>query len=82
MFVITSTSPVYCTVIYRPLKPNSNFLPEFSDFMADVIVRYDKVIMAGDFNFHMDDATNIPAAEFIRVTESFNLLHQKGPQKM
>lgn len=45
-----------------------------------MVVKYDKVIMAGDFNFHVDDATNAPASNFINVTESFNFLqHVKGP---
>lgn len=63
MFVITSTSPVCCIVIYCSPKRNSNFLPELSDFVADVIVRYDKVIMAGYLNFLTDDEKNAPAAD-------------------
>ena len=39
-----------------------------------------KVILAGDFNIHVDDPSNKSAAEFLNTTESFNLAqHVTGP---
>ncbi len=55
---IASASPVCCIVMFCPSNRKSNVFPKFSNFMADVVARYDKVIMAGDFNFPIDDATN------------------------
>ncbi len=53
MFAVSCTKPVFGIVIYHPQKTNSNFLFEFSDFITDVVVKYDKVILASDFNFHI-----------------------------
>uniref|UniRef100_A0AAQ6IB00 Reverse transcriptase domain-containing protein n=1 Tax=Anabas testudineus TaxID=64144 RepID=A0AAQ6IB00_ANATE len=79
-FLIHCSVPVCCTVIYRPPKANGNFLSEFSQYVADIVVRYDKVIIAGDFNLHIDNNTNTLANYFISLTESFNLVqHVKGP---
>lgn len=62
-------------------KPKSYSLKsEFSDFIADVIVKHENVIMVGDFNFRVDDAAISTASDFIRVTESVNFLqHVKDP---
>ncbi len=43
---------LYCHL--PPIKTKKQFFP----FMADVVVRYEKVIMVGDINFPIDDATN------------------------
>lgn len=79
-FLISCTNPICCIVIYCPPKLNSTFLSELSDCIAAAVFKYDQVIMVGEFNFHVNDATNVPAIDFISVTESFNLLqHVKGP---
>ena len=40
----------------------------------------DKVLIIGDFNFHVDDSTSKVATDFLNITESFNFVqHVSGP---
>ena len=42
-------------VVYRPpAGAYLEFLSEFSDFLADLVLSSDKVVIVGDFNIHMD----------------------------
>ncbi len=61
----------YCVLIYQPYDPAGQFLLEFTDFLT-LIIKLDKVLLVGDFNLHINDATNRVATEFLNVTESFN----------
>lgn len=63
--------PFYCVLIYRPPGPAGQFLSEFTDFLASII-KLEKVLLVGDFNLHIDDASNVIASEFLNITESFN----------
>lgn len=74
MFKICCSEPILCVVVYCPPYSNADFLPEFSDFMSYIVLNYDKVIIAGDFNIHIDDLSNRFASEFLNITESFNLV--------
>lgn len=47
------TSPVLCAVIYRPPRSNKDFISELSSFLGDVVLKYDKVLLLGDFNIHV-----------------------------
>ncbi|XP_049331164.1 uncharacterized protein LOC125799151 [Astyanax mexicanus] len=40
--------------LYRPPGPYSNFISEFADFLAAVILLSDKIIIVGDFNIHFE----------------------------
>ena len=54
-FKLGSSSPVVFAIIYRQPKPAGFFLAEFSDFLSTFIRKYDRIILSGDFNFHVDD---------------------------
>ena len=49
------TIKVCCLVVYRPPKPNDTFFYVNSDLITSVVLKYDRVIMAGDFNVHIDN---------------------------
>ena len=40
--------------MYRPPGPYSEFLSEFSEFLSNLVLSTDKVIIVGDFNIHVD----------------------------
>ena len=44
----------YLFVVYRPHGPYSEFLSEFSEFLSQLVLSTDKVIVVGDFNIHVD----------------------------
>ena len=49
-------------VVYRPPGPYSEFLSEFSEFLSQLVLSTDKVIVVGDFIIHVNvenDSLNI-----------------------
>uniref|UniRef100_A0A669EKP4 Reverse transcriptase domain-containing protein n=1 Tax=Oreochromis niloticus TaxID=8128 RepID=A0A669EKP4_ORENI len=54
--------PVLLVIIYRPPGPYTEFLSDFSDFLSDLVLSSDKIIIVGEFNIHVDaknDSLNI-----------------------
>ena len=66
-------------VIYRPphskknLSTASDFLRDFSSLLEDVVPTPGRLLIAGDFNFHVDDAQSRDAAKFSDLLESCDL---------
>ena len=56
--VKTNHSMVFL-VIYRPPKNSPNFLPEFSTLLSTVLTNYDRIIILGDFNIHVNKSYNV-----------------------
>ena len=46
---------------------------EFSSLLESYITENGSLVIAGDFNFHVDDATDTEAANFLSLLESFHL---------
>lgn len=59
-------------VVYRPPKPNKNFLKDFSNFLVDVILQCDRLLIVGDFNIHVCCESNPLAKDFISLVDSFD----------
>ncbi len=79
-FKIESDTPVCCMVIYRPPGSCSDFITDFSKLLSSIVHKFDKIIIAGDFNIYIDDPSNSLAIEFLNTTFSFNLgQHVSGP---
>ena len=60
---------VHVLVIYRP--PSSSginsmncFMEEFSSFLEEYVVKSGSLLIAGDFNFHIDDTSDVSAINF------------------
>ncbi|XP_056914922.1 uncharacterized protein LOC130540060 [Takifugu flavidus] len=69
--------PLLFVVVYRPpAGPHSEFLSEFSDFLSDLVLRTEKVIIIGDFNIHMDVINDSFRNGFISLLESVGFLQQ------
>ena len=64
-FEIVSTIAVCCLDVYHPHKPNNAFLCELYDLLTSVVLKYDRVIMAGDFNVHIDNLSNSLTTYFL-----------------
>lgn len=52
---LTGTSKTVLFVItYCPPGPYSEFLPDFSNILSDLVLSLSKIIILGDFNIHVD----------------------------
>src|SRR5207244_13415902 len=70
---IASSSYIILT-IYRPPASNIGlFLSEFSSLLEDIISSPSELIITGDFNIHVDDATCHTATSFLSILDSFGL---------
>src|SRR5207244_996394 len=70
---IASSSYIILT-IYRPPASNIGlFLSEFSSLLEDIISSPSELIITGDFNIHVDDATCHFATSFLSILDSFGL---------
>lgn len=84
-FVINLNFPVLCALICRPPQFNKDFIQDFSDFVAGLILNYDYFLIAGDFNIHVCCESRPLVNEFLNLVDSFNLTqsvsgptHEKG----
>lgn len=49
-----------------------HLLSEFAELVASTVLGYDRILVVGDFNFHVDILSNSSANEFLAIMESFN----------
>lgn len=64
----------------RPPKAHKYFLNEFANFLVDIILNFDKVIILGDFNIHECCPANSYVNLFTSLIDSFDLIQWvKGP---
>ena len=74
LFELRRSDPVLCAVIYRPPNYNKDFIEEFSEFLAGVLIKYNKLLMVGDLNVHVCCMSKPLAKDFLEVLDSFNLI--------
>ena len=73
-------------VLYRPPPFTKNglkagvFFKEFSGLLEQLVMSSGNLLLLGDFNLHVDDETNVQAATFLNLLDSYNLIqHVIGP---
>ena len=75
---VTFMNNIPTFVIYRPPCSTVNgltvnlFWDEFSSLLEEVVVSTSQFLLLGDFNFHIDDTSDIHAKQFMDIIESFN----------
>ena len=70
----SDNSWIFCCCVYRT-GPLGSFLDDFDTFISDIFVKYDRFILCGDANIHLDDAQSQGAKRFTDIIESYGL-HQ------
>ena len=65
-----SSQPLLFVIVYRPPRPYTEFLSEFSDFLSRLVLESNKIIISGDLNVHVDVETDSLRNAFISLTES------------
>ncbi|KAL0148132.1 hypothetical protein M9458_056534 [Cirrhinus mrigala] len=68
--------------VYRPPGHHSDFLKEFADFLSEVVLATDKVLIVGDFNIHVDNENDALEAAFTDILNSIGIMqHVSGPTR-
>ncbi|MBN3300411.1 MAF1 polymerase, partial [Amia calva] len=72
--------PLQLIAVYRPPGPYSFFMTKFSDLLSDLAIHYDKLIILGDFNIHIDIKDDPLTVSFLSLLESVGFTqHVSGP---
>ena len=71
---------IIAVTIYRPPKYCPNFYDEFAEFLSIIHMQYDKCLITGDFNLHIDDKTDKISMDFMDLLDSMDFVqHISGP---
>lgn len=74
--LVLSVSVPISTVIatvYRPPKTAEHFLTEFADFLYMLCLKFERTLILGDFNIHMDKKDSAMTKDFVSLLECFDL---------
>lgn len=64
---VFNTPQILCVTVYRPPKRNALFISEFSEFLSILHNSYDMIILAGDFNLHIDNLLDPLSTDFLNI---------------
>lgn len=63
---------VLTSCLYRPPGSMRHFLSDFEEFIADIFTRFEKIIICGDLNIHLDKIS-AHSTEFQNIISSYGL---------
>ncbi len=64
----------------RPPGHHTYFIKEFADFLSELVLAADKVLIVGDFNIHVDNEKDALGSAFIDILNSIGVRqHVSGP---
>ncbi len=68
---INDKSPVMFVLatVYRPPGHHTDFIKEFDDFLLELVLAADKVLIVDDFNIHVDNGKDALVSAFIDIME-------------
>lgn len=67
-----SEVPLAVVLVFRPPKYNRDFVNDFADLLGDTVLKFDKILLLGDFNIHVCCASDSLSIEFISLIHSFD----------
>ncbi len=72
-------------IVYRPPKANKDLLSEFAELLSFLCLKFERTLIQGDFNIHMDKTDSTLTKDFLSLLECFDLnqfgdcfTHNKG----
>ncbi len=79
---INDKSPVMFVLatVYRPSGHHTDFIKEFGDFLSELVLAADEVLIVGNFNIHVDNEKDVLGSAFIDIRNSIGVRqHLSGP---
>ena len=74
------TQSLFIATVYRPPGPYTAFLIEFTEFLSDLVVIADNILIFGDINIHMEKSTDSLQKAFGAIFDSMGFVqHVSGP---
>ncbi len=71
---------VLVVLVCRPLGHCTDFIKEFADFLTELVLAADQVLIVGDFNIHVDNEKYVLGSAFIDILKSIGVRqHMLGP---
>ncbi len=72
---INDKSPVMFVLatVYRPPGHHTDFIKEFGDFLSELVLAADKVLIVGDFNIHVDNEKDALGSAFLDILNSIGV---------
>ncbi len=80
--IINDKSPVMfvLTTVYRPPGHHTDFIKEAGDFLSELVLAADNVLIVGDFNIHIDNEKDALGSAFIDILNYIGVRqHVSGP---
>ncbi len=70
--LVFNSPPVLCLTVYRPPKRCSTFISDFSELLSIIHTNFNRAIILGDFNLHVDNQSDSLASEFLNMLNCTN----------
>jgi len=68
--------------VYRPPGHYTDFIKEFADFLSELVLAADKVLIDDDFNIHVDNEKDALGLAFKDILNSIGVRqHMSGPTR-
>ncbi len=66
--------------VCRPPEHHADFFKEFGDFLSELVLAADKVLIVGDFNIHVNNGKDALGSVFLDILNSVEVKkHVSGP---
>ena len=64
---VFSSPPILCITVYRPPQYSTSFISEFSELLSVIHTTYNRILITGDFNLHVDNTSDPVSREFLNL---------------
>ncbi len=85
VLTISESFSTAIVIVCRPPKANKDFLSEFAELLSFLCLKFERTLIQGDFNIHMDKKDSTLTKDFLSLLECFDLnqfvdcfTHNKG----
>ena len=69
-FTLTHQQPIIFAVVYRAPVAYSEFLTDIPEFLSNLVLKTDKIIIVGDFIIHVDNNNDSLSVAVISVLDT------------